>query len=225
MSIYEQLLRIPLIGTAVYIANCYVFGGDREAVSRFAPLSLWLKALFVPVGLSVVLTGIVLWPLVEKLASTHKLTIAGLSKFAQAPGDLVVSVVPNLLGFGIGVYALIFALAGPIVRDLEDSIDELKRAKLKKQGSVLAINSDLAYPLMVLVVVLALGVFQKGNDSIELLIATWVAFWYALVVLLEVIGVLFGLGDHSLLEKLEATRKTGPASSGGTDSHREDSVR
>lgn len=202
MSIYKLLLRVPLIGTFAYIANCYVFGGDREASARFAPFKAWCRALLFPFSFALALACLVLWPLVKKLVLSHVLTTEGLTTFAKAPGELIISVVPSLLGFGIGVYALIFGLASPIVKELEDSITRLKEAKVRTQGSVLVINSDLAYPLMVLVIVLSLGVFQKGNDSVELLVATWIAFWYALVVTLEVIGVLFGLGDHSLLEKL-----------------------
>lgn len=206
MSLYRLLVRIPLVGTMLYITNCYIFGGDREAVSRFAPLQSWIKVLFVPLTIALILTSAILWPMVKGLVLHHELTTSGLSSFVKAPGDLIVSVVPSLLGFGIGVYALIFALAGPIVRDLQHKIDELREVGRKKQGSALVINSDLAYPLTVLIVVLSLGVFQKNFESKELLIVCWAAFWYALVVTLEVIGVLFGLGDHSLLEKLQAAR-------------------
>jgi len=206
MSLYRLLVRIPLVGTMIYITNCYIFGGDREAVSRFAPLQSWIKVLFAPLAITLILTSAILWPMVKDLMLNHELTTRGLSSVAKAPGDLIVSVVPSLLGFGIGVYALIFALAGPIVRDLQNKIEQLRDAGRKKQGSALVINSDLAYPLTVLVVVLSLGVFQKNFESKELLVVCWVAFWYALVVTLEVIGVLFGLGDHSLLEKLQAAR-------------------
>ncbi|WP_186148009.1 hypothetical protein [Burkholderia gladioli] len=205
MSLYRLLVRIPLVGTILYIANCYVFGGDREAVYRFAPLQSWFKVLLAPFVISLILTSAILWPMIKGFALNHELTTRNLSAFAKTPGDLIVSVVPSLLGFGIGVYALIFALAGPIVRDLQNKIEELRDAGHKTQGSALVINSDLAYPLTVLVVVLSLGVFQKNFESKELIIVSWTAFWYALVVTFEVIGVLFGLGDHSLLEKLQAT--------------------
>jgi len=158
MRVFKLLLEVPLIGTCVYIANCYVFGGDREASIRFAPFTAWCRALAFPLVFAAVLAGVVLWPLVKRLVFLHQLTTDGLTTFAKAPGELIVSVVPSLLGFGIGVYALIFGLASPIVRELEKSIAVLKEAKVRSQGSVLVINADLAYPLMVLLVVLSLGV-------------------------------------------------------------------
>lgn len=205
MSIYKFILSVPILGTIVYIANSYVYGGDAAAVSKFAGPWLWIKALFFPLLIACALSAIVLWPLTVELYEHHRLSSCELTAFAKAPGDLIASLIPNLLGFGIGVYALIFALAGPIVRDLSDSIDKLKKANLKKHGSALVINSDLAYPLTVLVISLVIGVFQKGNDSVELIVFSWIVFWYAIVVTFEVIGVLFGLGDHALLEKLDSS--------------------
>ena len=202
MTPYRILLKIPVVGTLVYIANCYAFAGDANATREFAGLRAWFKVLFVPVMWAVLLSAGVCWQFVWELVVERHVCFSVLGQFAKAPGDMILAVVPSLLGFGIGVYALVFALAPSFVRDFQKTIEEVKALKPNRRGSALMINSDLAYPLTVLVVTLAIGVYQKGFDSDWLIIVAWVAFWYSVVVMVEIIGVLFGLGDSSLSDKL-----------------------
>ncbi len=201
MPFFSVIRKIPVIGTICYIANSYFFAGDARASKHFATPGMWIKALWIPVLISIFLTGMVLWPMIENYQKAGVLSNVGLTEFARKPAALIFSVVPSLLGFGIGVYALIFALAEPIVRQLHKSIETKKKAGTMKHGSVLLLNSDFAYPLIVLVGCITLAVFQSGNPSVSLLILTWLAFWYSMIVVIEVIGVLFGMGDNSLLEK------------------------
>lgn len=213
MSPYRILLKIPVVGTLVYIANCYAFSGDTRATREFAGLRAWFKALFIPLLLASVLAAGVCWPLVWKLLVERRLCFSLLSAFAKTPGDTIVSIIPSLLGFGIGVYALVFALAPAFVRELQKTIDQTRTLRPNRYGSALMVNSDLAYPLTVLVITLVVGVYQKGYPSDWLIIGAWVAFWYSIVVMVEIIGVLFGLGDSSLLDKLgqkDASKTTKP---------------
>lgn len=203
MSIYKLVLKIPIIGTIIYIANCYVYSGDVRSVKEFANPYLWMKKLIFPFLLAAILTAVTLWPLSITLWETRQISAAGLSRFALSPGDTILTVIPSLLGFGIGVYALIFALANPIIQELQNSINSLKDLKKRNHGSALVINSDLAFPLTILTISIVVGVLQQGNDSIELAVATWWIFWYAITTTFEIIGVLFGLGDQTLLEKIE----------------------
>lgn len=204
MSIYKVLLKIPVIGTIIYIANCYVYSGDTISVKEFASPHLWIKKFLFPFLLAATLTAITLWPLTINFWETRQLSAEGLSKFALSPGETILTIIPNLLGFGIGVYALIFALAKPIIQELENSINTLKTLNKKKHGSALVINSDLAFPLTILIISIIVGVLQRGNNAIELTITAWWIFWYAITTMVEVIGVLFGLGDQTLLEKIES---------------------
>lgn len=204
MSIYKMLLKIPIIGTIIYITNCYAYSGDIRSVKEFANPYLWIKKFIFQFLLAAILTAVTLWPLTIILWETRQLSAVGLSKFALSPGDTVLSVIPSLLGFGIGVYALIFALANPIIQELQNSINTLKDLKKRNHGSALVINSDLAFPLTILTLSIVVGVLQKGNNSIELTVVTWWIFWYAITTTFEVIGVLFGLGDQTLLEKIES---------------------
>jgi hypothetical protein len=202
MTPYRILLKIPVLGTLIYIANCYAFAGDVNAIRKLAGLRAWIRVLFKPILVALILTAGICWPLIWKLFSERHFCFEALSPFAKTPGDMIVSIVPSLLGFGIGVYALVFALAPTFVRDFQRVIDRAKELKPKRFGSALRINSDLAYPLTVLVLTLGVGVYQKGYPTGWLTLVAWVAFWYSIVVMVEMIGVLFGLGDTSLLDKL-----------------------
>lgn len=204
MSIYKLALKIPILGTIIYIANCYAYSGDSRSTKEFANPYLWLKKLIFPFLLAAILTTVTLWPLAITIWETKQFSAVGLSKFALSPGDTILTIIPSLLGFGIGVYALIFALANPIIKELQNSINILKDLKKRNHGSALVINSDLAFPLTILTISIVVGVFQKGNDSLELTVTTWWIFWYAITTTFEVIGVLFGLGDQALLEKMES---------------------
>lgn len=199
---YKLLRLIPIFGTILFIANSYAYQGDVRAEHEFATPSLWLRAIMLPLVLALGLAAVTLWPLTERLLTSRQLCIAGLSDFLSKPGALIIATIPNLLGFGIGVYALIFALAAPFVRQVHEAIERKKTSGSKKNGSVLMINADLAYPLVILLISVVVGVLQQAFvSSPALLIGAWLAMWYSLMVTLEVISVLFRLGEHSLLDK------------------------
>jgi hypothetical protein len=202
VKIYKFLQRIPIVGTLVSIANTYAFRGDRRSTGEFAGPWKWIKVLFLPLLFSIGLAVLTIAPALKHLFACGELRLSDLSDFSQKPGALAVSVIPNLLGFGIGVYALIFALASPIVRDINKAIEKSIAEGRRTHGSFLVINADLAYPLVVLVVTVAIATLQQTVISVALFSATWVLFWYSMLMILEVIGVLFGLGDQALLEKI-----------------------
>lgn len=207
MGLYKIIQSVPIVGTILYIANSYAFRGDLEAHKRFAGLKMWVKAFLFPLILATFLAFGTLWPMVHHYATTGELCTSSLSAFATNPGGLIVSVMPSLLGFGIGVYALIFALAGPFVKQFHALIQKTKNEGNQSHGSVLVINSDLAFPLVVLIVTTALGIFQQAfSTSIPLLVMGWISFWYAVIATVEIVGVLFGLGDNSLLDKASKER-------------------
>ncbi|QNP59467.1 hypothetical protein [Paenacidovorax monticola] len=128
--------------------------------------------------------------------------------FLSKPGSLVLSMFPNILGFGIGVYALVFALSAKFVVEVQDTAEKQNAMSGTGKRTVLALNSDMSYPLIVLIFALAIGVVQQIFPANEwLIVGCWWAFWYGLFVTLEVVSTLFRLGEHSLLEKLESKQK------------------
>lgn len=132
-----------------------------------------------------------------------------LPKFSQIkdpfdkPGELIISIFPNLLGFGIGVYALVFALAPKSLQLLQIQIDQQLAAGTRKAGHALMLNSSLAYPLVIIALSLVPAIFQKLNPTSQsLIIFSWFVFWYGVVVLIELLGVLFALGEQDGLDKI-----------------------
>lgn len=201
MSIYTKLISTPVIGTFIYITNAYAYRGDYASSEKFAGFNKYIKAFAIQIIIAMVLTMIVVSPLTKKLWDCGILSTVNLSDFSKKPGDVILSSIPSLLGFGIGVYGLIFALSPKFVKFLEKSIKDSKEKGEIDHGSELMINSNFAYPLVILTLTLGIGVFQKSSDSPILLLICWTFFWYALILILEVVGVIFGLGDHSLLDK------------------------
>lgn len=202
MDIYKSILRVPVIKTIVFITNSYAYRGDENASVQFAGISLWVKAFFVPCLLSGLLTAFTLLPMILNFLSTCKFEISSLPEFSSKPGALIVSVLPNLLGFGIGVYALLFSLGATFVKEFDSKIKELKLQGKIKHGSKLMLNSDVAFPITVLILCISISIFQQVFPSVlAILIAAWASFWYSIIMLIEIVGVLFGLVDNSLIDK------------------------
>ncbi|WP_158615647.1 hypothetical protein [Comamonas sp. BIGb0124] len=198
------LIKTPILGTIIYIINNYVYSGDSRASNNFAPLNLWIKTLFLPFTIAIGLTATSLYPLIQDAINGNDLNFSRLSNIQKNPSEIIISIFPSLLGFGIGVYALIFALQASVINGMQQEIEKRSASGSRKYGSVLMINADMAYPLVVLTISLGVGIFQKIFESNSLLYATWFTFWYGMIVVLQVIGVLFSLGDSSILNKLEA---------------------
>ncbi|MVW80192.1 hypothetical protein [Bordetella sp. 02P26C-1] len=199
---FQRLLRVPILKTVLRIANAYFLRGDFASNKRFSGFRAIVRALWVQVLICVTLSCIVNWDYLRARYDGGAATFVKES-FSAKPGELILTVLPSLLGFGIGVYALVFALTAKLVSELGARIeDEKKRGKLSF-GSALALNADLAYPLLVLALTIGLGVVQRAiPDSGALMLASWMMFWYSLIMLIEIIGVLFGLGENSLLDKM-----------------------
>lgn len=116
----------------------------------------------------------------------------------------MVSVVPSTLGFGIGVYALIFSLNSGFIKDANQKLMEINEESSKLKATVLLLNADLAFPLVVLAASLIVGILQQAiGSSIPWIVFTWIIIWYAILCLLELISSIFGLAEHSLLDKLQ----------------------
>lgn len=204
MSIYKWLLRIPVVSTLCSVFNSYAFRGDDSAVGRFSWFVAIVKALYVQVTIACLFTTIILHEWAWLLMKKCSLSIEALGHFAQAPGALIVDVVPGLLGFGIGVYALTFILPAKIVREVDEALTFAVEAGKKKYGSVFVLNVDMAFPLVIMILALCVGTIQQVFfENVSLLILAWVMFWLSMVALLEIVGVLFQLGDHAILDKLK----------------------
>lgn len=202
LQIYKTLTLVPVFGTVLSIANTYVYAGDPQAEDRFAPIKLWLSVFLIPILASVALTFFTLFSFLIYWAESGEIAEYLLNDFLMRPGSLILSVVPSLLGFGIGVYALIFALTPSFLKDFKKAIESRNNKSDFKYGSVSVLNAEFAYPLVVLTIAIGIAIFQQAMpNSYALIILCWGMFWYSLISTLEIISVLFGLGEHSILDK------------------------
>ncbi|MER0215699.1 MAG: hypothetical protein DU481_05775 [Nitrosomonas sp.] len=196
--LYSQTLKIPVLGEILRIANAYTYDGDLASDIEFAPLGLWIKKHYKNFLIVIVLTVISashIWLCDPSIDNCKAIPI---------PGNLIVSIFPSVLGFGIGVYALIFGLSNILVKKLQESLDDRKETDKAKIGSVLMLNVDMAYPLLVITLTLGIGVLQQIFINSQVLeLAAWFALWYSMIMVIEILAVLFGLGEHELLNKLD----------------------
>ena len=119
------------------------------------------------------------------------------------PGAMATSILPNLLGFGIGIYALIFGLHKMLLRDLQASYKRSATNDKQPPGSALILNAEMAVPLLVLTLTIAIGLVQQVVPLLTgLQFVSWFSLWLSLVFTLELILTLFGLGENAILKTL-----------------------
>lgn len=174
-KIYRLLTRVPVLGSVMKIANAYAFRGDERYVAMFAPWKAWYDR---------VLTKILV-ALFVSFAAAMCANALGVQPKEVGVADVIVGVFPSLLGFGIGVFALIFVLPSSFV---------LTILKMKKETGpgpyVLA--SDMGYPLIVLAVVLFFGAFMRFFPSGQpTFFASTFLLFYGLVMMIELVSMVF----------------------------------
>jgi len=143
-----RLRHIPLVGLFLKYLNLYVGQGKSEYLFRIAPAPLWLDRVAVEFFVNVAFVALVF-------------LLAGEAKNALDFSDLVVSVFPSLLGFGIGVFALIFVLPDDFLTSLD------KKSVSTGLGSTLLV-AEMAYPLIYMAV---------GLVASALMAELWTSVW------------------------------------------------
>ena len=199
--IFGWLARIPLLGEMLRIFNAYAYCGDAKADERFAPIWLWVTAFWLQTTLSLVGTLLC----VPEIANEYLPLALKLTYSVQlGPGAMATSILPNLLGFGIGIYALIFGLNKMLLRDLQASYKPIASGGRPRPGSALILNAEMAVPLIVLTLTITIGLAQQIAPSVVALhFASWFSLWLSLVFTLELVVTLFGLGENAILKTLD----------------------
>lgn len=198
--IFRFLSSIPLFGDVLRILNSYAYRGDARADERFASVWLWFTAFWLQSGLSIIATLLCM----PHLTNTHLPSEYQLNYCVEVtPGTLSTGILPNILGFGIGVYALIFGLNKMLLRDLQNSYKPVHGVKVSP-GSALILNADMAVPLLVLALTIVIGLVQQiAPKVVSLQAASWFSLWLSLIFTIELILTLFGLGENVILKILD----------------------
>lgn len=200
--LFKFLASVPLFGDVLRIFNTYAYRGDALASERFAGPWLWLTAFWVQCGISATATALCMPELVNELLPAEYLLQYNVD---FQPGTSAVSILPNLLGFGIGIYALIFGLHKLLLRELQDSYTPKPGTSKRPPGSALILNAEMAVPLLVLVLTIVIGLCQQVFPCPRWLQAlSWFSLWLSLTFTVELICTLFGLGENSILKSLSS---------------------
>lgn len=200
---FRLLTKIPIFGIILTVFNSFAYDGDVKADDKFAGVIAWIKAYFFSFFICFIVAALMMPDLLNSLLPCLHLSY----KVEVIPGELATSILPNLLGFGIGVYALIFALDSKFVQDLQSGFEGYNKEN-NKSGSVLLLNTEMALPLIVITATITIGIFQKiFIDFTYLKLACWFLLWLSIYFTLDLIGNLFLMGSAHLSGNL--TKKSG----------------
>ena len=190
----SRLWRIPGLGTLIEISSDYVSEGSPSHFGKIPPIRFWLRALGWPVFLSAFLALLTLPCDCVKFAV----------KIDARAYDAAFAIIPSMLGFGIGAYALVFGLGSDILRSIQRAHLSLAANGEIDSSSVLHINSMFALPLLVMSITLLMSTIQKiFPGPIILSTATWFCTFLSIALSYQLVKSLFRLGRVIILEKLE----------------------
>lgn len=201
--LYKKIVATPILGDIVRILNSYAYNGDYRSDNEFASLSLWIKCYATSIIISMAAALLCMPDLLNNFVPFNlRLTYS----VEANPGALSISILPNLLGFGIGVYALVFGLRSRFLQLLHDHYN---KQLADKPGSALLLNSNFAVPLLSLTLATTIGICQTlfpQNKTLEF--TCWWALWISLIFIFETIATLFSLGEaHIVTESSPETKK------------------
>lgn len=200
--IFRFFSNIPIFGDVLRILNSYAYHGDSLAERRFANVFHWITAFGIEILISITATFFCMPELANKwLPLNFNLNYS----VALQPGTLATSILPNLLGFGIGIYALIFGLNKMLLRELQNGYVKDAKNKGGSLGSVLVLNAEMAVPLLILAMAIIFGVIQQiFNGFVEIEFIAWFLFWLSLIYIIELINTLYGLGENVILKSVSS---------------------
>jgi hypothetical protein len=186
--------RLWGVSGMIEIANEYVSDGDVRYFNRIAPFWFWVR------GLAGCCAAGLLFTILVYLAEYD---FGVPSARDLMPSDLVNSILPSLLGFGIGVYALVFGVAPTLVRELQAQHAAAKDP-LGLETTILSLNASFAFPLIFMTASIFAGIFQKAiTASVPLRYVTWFLLFTSLALTFQLVRTLFRLGRNVLIQKLD----------------------
>lgn len=186
------LLKFPGLGSFIEISSDYASEGSPEFFEKIAPVKYWLRTLGWPIFVSILLAAIP-YPC-GCMPHAVKITVAA--------SDIALSLIPSLLGFGIGAYALVFGLNGDLLKKIQEGHNIKEITSKAPAGSVLSINSAFAFPLAMMAITTVVASIQKMLLDIQLLSTiTWFLTFLCLSLTYQLIVALYRLGRVIILEK------------------------
>lgn len=166
-----KIKKIPILRVVYRISNAYCYKGDMRFVMYTAPRHLWLSRIGKGVFISVFLSF---------LASVLNIFWGN---DLYDPRKMVLGAFPSILGFGIGVFALLFALPKEFNQHL-DSLGTDAQAKM--------LPADMAYPLMIYAIsILLCGFFTIFGNYFLIYFLSGFLFYYGILVTFDLLSSIF----------------------------------
>ena len=189
----KTLANIPIINIIFKIANAYSYKGDLEYLNKVAPFKFWFCRLYKGVSFAIIL-GTLLF----------ELNYNGFNENTYSASDAILSIFPNLLGFGIGVFALLFSLPNTYVLTIVKKSNEKNKSPTTRM-----LASDFAFPLVVYSAIIFIStILQYTPSSWES--TQWlsnVLLIYGFVMTFELIGTLFTTVTHMIVNQEKMVTK------------------
>lgn len=186
------LLKLPGLGSFIEISSDYASEGSADFFEKIVPVKYWLRTLGWPILVSALLATIP-YPCG---CMSYSFTIEA------KPYDIALSLIPSLLGFGIGAYALVFGLGGDLLKKIQEGHNNKELATKAPAGSVLSINSAFAFPLATMAITTIVASVQKILPEIQALsTVTWFLTFLCLTLTYHLIVSLYRLGRVIILDK------------------------
>lgn len=187
---YKLLKGIPVFGSVFAIANAYAHKGDQLGTVQIASIGQWWKRVLRKAWYTLVFVSALVLIAPEKIC-----------KSTWVPADTILGAFPSILGFGIGVYALMFIMPSDFLTFLKDRKD---RGTTKIGPEIVPV--DMGYPLITYVLVMFIAAVNKfyPESYYFKLVSLW-ALFYGLAMTVELVSFLFV--SSRMIQKIRSTDK------------------
>ncbi len=172
---FKLLSNVPVFGSVFAIANAYAHKGDQLGTMEIASIGLWWTRVLRKAWYTLVFVSILVLIAPQKICQS-----------SWVPADTILGAFPSILGFGIGVYALMFIMPSDFLTFLKEKKD--RGAKIGPE----IVPVDMGYPLMTYVLVMFIAVVNKfyPESYFFKLVSAW-ALFYGLAMTVELVSFLF----------------------------------
>lgn len=177
---HKLFSTIPVFGSAFAIANAYAHEGSPLCTVRVASLKQWWGRVFRKAWYTLVFVSALILIAPEKFCQS-----------TWVPADTILGAFPSILGFGIGVYALMFIMPSDFLSFLKSRKEAAAKVGREKIGPEI-VPVDMGYPLMAYVLVMFIAAVNKlFPDSFYFKMVSLWALFYGLAMTVELISFLF----------------------------------
>lgn len=177
--IWKFVLKFPFAKSFLLIVNSYVWMGDPRAFLQAAPIWFYIRRLWLKAGM--IFSASFIFIVLGRTYGYVKCEPLGTL-------DSALQIFPNILGFGIGAYALLFTFPERFLNNLEDGM-RIKKLRIGAQG----LNAIMAFPLLVISTIILASIILK-----LLVLEQWIAdvlglffLLYGMILTVELIAALF----------------------------------